>query len=158
MFFRIDISLLPEHSLSVLIRNLTEMSIKGSDTFWPGQTTHVQTPVQTSLHTSVNASDSTSDNMAESNDSTNMNTINTSKSSLSNTTNTTAYSSNTSSRSNSVNSSNTSNTKKCPLKRAVLALLSSLARMRKYDVIMKNDCVSVLITYASENLQNRWGS
>ena len=39
--------------------------------------------------------------------------------------------------------------KKCPLRQAVLTLLSSLARTPKYDEIMKNDCVSVLISYAS---------
>ena len=39
--------------------------------------------------------------------------------------------------------------KKCPLRKAVLTLLSSLARIPKYDEIMKNDCVSVLLSYAS---------
>ena len=47
------------------------------------------------------------------------------------------------------------NDRKCPLITSTVNLLSCLARTRKYDEVMKVDCMSVLIAYVtSEEHQN----
>ena len=106
-YVRVDPSVLSDSSLSLLIRRLTDISIRGLSSIWlPPK---LPQPTASSL-------DSDQKNVEKS----------------------------------SVEIQRCSDIeKKCPLRRAVLKLLSSLARTRKYDEIMKNDCLSVLISYAS---------
>jgi hypothetical protein len=53
------------------------------------------------------------------------------------------------------NTSKGENDRKCPLTTSTVNLLSCLARTRKYDEVMKMDCMSVLIAYVtSEENQN----
>ena len=106
-YVRVDPSVLSDSSLSLLIRRLTDISIRGLSSIWlPPK---LPQPTTSSL-------DSDQKNVEKS----------------------------------SVEIQRFSDIeKKCPLRRAVLQLLSSLARTRKYDEIMKNDCLSVLISYAS---------
>ena len=107
LYVRVDPSVLSDSSLSLLIRRLTDISIRGLSSIWlPPK---LPQPTTSSL-------DSDQKNVEKS----------------------------------SVEIQRFSDIeKKCPLRRAVLQLLSSLARTRKYDEIMKNDCLSVLISYAS---------
>ena len=127
-YIRIDPSVLPAASLSELVRTLTDISVRALPALW--------LPPVSSLSLIPNLLPSTNTNNVVNTDSTNM----------------ISSSSGSGSGSGSVSGASGSGSdedRPCQLRQAVLTLLSALARTRKYDEVLKNDCMSVLITYAS---------
>ena len=126
-YIRIDPSVLPAASLSELVRTLTDISVRALPALW--------LPPVSSLSLIPNQLPSTNTNNA-------VNTVNTDSA------NTISSGSNSAGVSGA-SGSGSDEDRPCQLRQAVLTLLSALARTRKYDEVLKNDCMSVLITYAS---------
>ena len=132
-YIRIDPSVLPAASLSELVRTLTDISVRALPALW--------LPPVSSLSLIPNQLPSTNTNNA-------MNAVNTDSTNMISS----ASGSSSGSVSGSVSGASGSGSdedRPCQLRQAVLTLLSALARTRKYDEVLKNDCMSVLVTYAS---------